>query len=103
VNTISIHVTVNGEARDVDVPPGSSLLSLLRARGEILHPVQQAFLDEDAMQCGACTSGMVISAVARLEQSPHPDENEIRKALAPHLCRCGVYSRAIRAVKRAAR
>ncbi|WP_429954222.1 (2Fe-2S)-binding protein (plasmid) [Agrobacterium vitis] len=73
------------------------------ADGDLLHPVQQAFLDEDAMQCGACTSGMVISAVALLENSPHPDDGEIRDALAPHLCRCGVYGRAIRAVKRAAR
>jgi aerobic-type carbon monoxide dehydrogenase small subunit (CoxS/CutS family) len=73
------------------------------AKGDVLHPVQQAFLDEDAMQCGACTSGMVISAVALLERSPHPGEAEIRDALAPHLCRCGVYGRVIRAVKRAAR
>lgn len=73
------------------------------ATGDVLHPVQQAFLDEDAMQCGACTSGMLISAVALLERRPHPGEDEIREALAPHLCRCGVYGRAIRAVQRAAR
>ncbi len=73
------------------------------ATGDTLHPVQQAFLDEDAMQCGACTSGMVISAVALLERSPHPDEDAIREALAHHLCRCGVYGRAIKAVIRAAR
>ena len=73
------------------------------AQGDLLHPVQQAFLEEDAMQCGACTSGMVISAVALLERTPHPEEDEIRAALAPHLCRCGVYGRVIRAVKRAAR
>jgi aerobic-type carbon monoxide dehydrogenase small subunit (CoxS/CutS family) len=70
------------------------------ADGEKLHPVQQAFLEEDAMQCGACTSGMVISSVALLERTAHPDEDEIRDALAPHLCRCGVYCRAIRAVRR---
>jgi nicotinate dehydrogenase subunit A len=67
-----------------------------------LHPVQRAFLDEDAMQCGYCISGMLISAAALLSQSPHPSDGEIREALAPHLCRCGVYLRAIRAVKRAA-
>jgi xanthine dehydrogenase iron-sulfur cluster and FAD-binding subunit A len=55
------------------------------------------------MQCGACTSGMVISAVALLERTPHPQEDEIRAALVPHLCRCGVYGRVIRAVQRAAR
>lgn len=73
------------------------------AQGDKLHPVQQAFLEEDAMQCGACTSGMVIATVALLERTPHPDEDEIRAALAPHLCRCGVYGRVIRAVQRAAR
>jgi aerobic-type carbon monoxide dehydrogenase small subunit (CoxS/CutS family) len=67
-----------------------------------LHPVQQAFLDEDAMQCGYCTGGMLISATALLEAVPDPTESEIRAALAPHLCRCGVYGRAIRAVQRAA-
>lgn len=67
-----------------------------------LHPVQRAFLDEDAIQCGYCISGMLISAAALLHHTPHPTEAEIRDALAPHLCRCGVYLRAIRAVKRAA-
>ena len=70
--------------------------------GATLHPVQRAFLEEDAMQCGYCISGMLISAVALLAQTPHPAETEICDALAPHLCRCGVYLRAIRAVKRAA-
>jgi aerobic-type carbon monoxide dehydrogenase small subunit (CoxS/CutS family) len=70
--------------------------------GATLHPVQRAFIEEDAMQCGYCTSGMLISAVALLAQTPHPAEAEIRDALAPHLCRCGIYLRAMRAVKRAA-
>jgi len=78
-------VTVEGLAKDAN-----------------LHPVQQAFVDEDAMQCGYCISGMLISAVALLARTPHPSDAEIRGALAPHLCRCGVYLRAIRAVKRAA-
>ena len=67
-----------------------------------LHPVQKAFAAEDAMQCGYCTSGMVISATALLERTPHPTEAEVRESLATNLCRCGVYTRAIRAVKRAA-
>jgi nicotinate dehydrogenase subunit A len=67
-----------------------------------LHPVQDAFIAEDAMQCGYCTSGMVISAAALLERTAHPSEPEIREALANNLCRCGVYGRAIRAVLRAA-
>jgi nicotinate dehydrogenase subunit A len=67
-----------------------------------LHPVQEAFVAEDAMQCGYCTSGMVISAAALLASSPKPSDAEIRDAMAANLCRCGVYDRAIRAVKRAA-
>ena len=66
-----------------------------------LHPVQAAFVKEDAMQCGACTSGMLISAVALLEENPHPGEEEIRESLSGHLCRCGAYSRIIRAVEEA--
>ena len=67
-----------------------------------LTPVQEAFVAEDAMQCGYCTSGMVISASALLERTPHPTEAEVRESLATNLCRCGVYGRAIRAVLRAA-
>lgn len=67
-----------------------------------LTPVQEAFAEEDAMQCGYCTSGMIISATALLAQDPRPSDAAIRDALANNLCRCGVYGRAIRAVKRAA-
>jgi len=67
-----------------------------------LHPVQRAFLEADALQCGYCTSGMVISAVALLAHTSHPTDDEIRDTLAPHLCRCGVYGRVLRAVKKAA-
>lgn len=73
------------------------------AREGELHPVQRAFVDEDAMQCGYCTTGMIISSIALLARTPSPSEDEIRAALAPHLCRCGVYGRVIRAVQRAAR
>ncbi len=68
-----------------------------------LHPVQEAFLKEDAMQCGACTSGMLISTVALLEENPHPQEEEIRDALSGHLCRCGVYGRIVKAALEASR
>ncbi len=64
--------------------------------------VQEAFAREGAMQCGYCTSGMVVSASALLARTTRPSEDEIRDALAPNLCRCGVYGRAIRAVQRAA-
>ncbi|RMX03579.1 (2Fe-2S)-binding protein [Corticibacter populi] len=72
------------------------------ARNGRLHPVQQAFIDEQAAQCGYCTAGMVIAAKALLDRSPRPDEGDIREAMAAHLCRCGTYHRIIRAVQRAA-
>ena len=72
------------------------------ADGDALHPIQAAFIAEDAMQCGYCTTGMLISAAALLENDPDPDETTIRETLARHLCRCGIYGRAIRAVQRAA-
>jgi aerobic-type carbon monoxide dehydrogenase small subunit (CoxS/CutS family) len=72
------------------------------ASGDTLHPVQRAFVDEDAMQCGYCTSGMIMSAVALLGATPHPSDDQIRHALNAHLCRCGVYMRVVRAVKSAA-
>jgi len=71
------------------------------ADGDRLHPLQQAFIDEDAMQCGYCTSGMLIGAAALLLQEPHPDEATIKERMANHLCRCGVYNRVVRAVQRA--
>lgn len=69
---------------------------------EALHPVQQAFLDEQAAQCGFCTAGMIVAAAALLDQNPQPGESDIRQALAVHLCRCGTYHRILRAVRRAA-
>ena len=67
-----------------------------------LHPVQQAFLDEAAFQCGYCTAGMLLTTVALLERDPHPDDDTIRGALADSVCRCGTYPRILRAVHRAA-
>jgi nicotinate dehydrogenase subunit A len=148
-----ITLNVNGRRQEIDVPPGTTLLSALRddlgltgtrygcghgacgscyvladgnpvpacmwtadqavgkdivtieglATPAGLHPVQRAFIEEDAMQCGYCTGGMIISAAALLAHSPNPTNAEIRAALTPHLCRCGVYGRVLRAVRRAAR
>src|SRR4029077_58846 len=67
-----------------------------------LHPVQQAFIDEQAAQCGYCTSGMVMAAVGLLRDRPRPREREVRRALDGNLCRCGTYGRIIRAVLTAA-
>jgi aerobic-type carbon monoxide dehydrogenase small subunit (CoxS/CutS family) len=150
---VKIQLSVNGERHEMDVPPNTSLLSVLRddlnltgtrygcgrgqcgacyviadgravasclltadqaarmelttveglASGSTLHPVQQAFVENDAMQCGYCTSGMVISAAALLARDPSPDETSIRDALAGNLCRCGVYGRAIKAVLKLSR
>ena len=67
-----------------------------------MHPVQQAVVDEQAAQCGYCTAGMIMSAVALLRANPAPDQAEIRSALDGNLCRCGSQQRIVRAVLRAA-
>lgn len=68
-----------------------------------LHPLQEAFLDIEAMQCGYCTSGMIMSAVALLKKSPDPDEAEIRQFMQGNICRCGTYPRIVAAVGMAAK
>ena len=67
-----------------------------------LHPLQQAFVDTQAAQCGYCISGMVMSAKALLDRNPRPSDTEIRQALAGNLCRCATYLEILAAVKRAA-
>ena len=67
-----------------------------------LHPVQEAFVQEQAAQCGYCLNGMVITAVALLKENPHHDDSAIREGLYRSLCRCGSHARVMRAVKRAA-
>ena len=67
-----------------------------------IHPVQQAFVDEQAAQCGYCLNGMVMMAVALLERNPDPDEAAVRRELSGNLCRCGTHVEIIRAVLRAA-
>jgi aerobic carbon-monoxide dehydrogenase small subunit len=73
------------------------------AQGDRLHPVQQAFVDAGAFQCGFCTPGMIIAAVSLLTQSPRPSEEEVRATMDGNLCRCGGYLRIIDAVQRASR
>jgi aerobic-type carbon monoxide dehydrogenase small subunit (CoxS/CutS family) len=72
------------------------------AAGGRLHPLQRAFLDEGGVQCGFCTPGMLISAAALLEHTPHPTEEQVRLALSGNLCRCTGYQGIARAVLRAA-
>ncbi len=68
---------------------------------EQVHPVQQAFLEEQAAQCGYCTNGMIIATTALLWETPHPTDTQIRQALDGNLCRCGSHLRIMRAVRRA--
>jgi aerobic-type carbon monoxide dehydrogenase small subunit (CoxS/CutS family) len=72
------------------------------ARGDVLHPVQQAFLDEGAMQCGYCMSGMILGASALLRQKPNPTDEEIVAGMNGYLCRCNGYIKIVRAIHRAA-
>jgi nicotinate dehydrogenase subunit A len=65
------------------------------------HPLQTAFIEEQAMQCGYCTSGLLMAAAALLKRNAHPSESEIRQALDQNLCRCGVHNRVVRAVRKA--
>ena len=67
-----------------------------------LSPVQQAFLDVEAFQCGYCTSGMILSATALLREHPHPTDHQIVEYMDGNICRCGTYSRIVAAIKRAA-
>jgi carbon-monoxide dehydrogenase small subunit len=146
---VLIRTTVNGAEREVDVPPATSLLTLLRdglgltgsknaceqgecgscsvwLDGELvcsclvpavqadgsdvrtvealadnggLHPVQEAFLDAGAVQCGFCTPGLVVAVADLLAREPHPSEETIREALAGNLCRCTGYEKILDAVR----
>jgi len=68
-----------------------------------LHPVQQAFLDADAMQCGWCTPGMILGAVGLLARTPRPTDAEIVSGMNGHICRCGTYPRVVKAIREAAK
>jgi carbon-monoxide dehydrogenase small subunit len=146
---VLIRTTVNGAERAVDVPPATSLLTLLRDELELtgsknaceqgecgscsvwldgelvcsclvpavqadgadvrtvealadnggLHPVQEAFLDAGAVQCGFCTPGLVVAVADLLAREPHPSEDAIREALAGNLCRCTGYQKIVDAVR----
>jgi aerobic-type carbon monoxide dehydrogenase small subunit (CoxS/CutS family) len=67
-----------------------------------LHPVQQALIDEQALQCGYCFNGMIVKAAELLSRTPQPSDPQIRSAMNGHLCRCGTYPRVVRAIHRAA-
>jgi aerobic-type carbon monoxide dehydrogenase small subunit (CoxS/CutS family) len=73
------------------------------ADGEKLHPVQQAFVDNDAMQCGYCTPGMILNATALLKKNPEPTRKEIIDGMDGNLCRCGAHTRIIKAIESASK
>jgi aerobic-type carbon monoxide dehydrogenase small subunit (CoxS/CutS family) len=72
-------------------------------RGGRLHPLQQAFIDEHALQCGYCTAGMIMAGVALLERTPSPTDDEIVRGMNGNVCRCGTYPEIVAAIKRAAK
>lgn len=72
------------------------------ARGDRLHPLQQAFIDTQAMQCGYCTAGMIMAGAALLERTPSPSTDDIVRAMNGNVCRCGTYPEIVAAIKRAA-
>jgi carbon-monoxide dehydrogenase small subunit len=79
---------------------GSDILTIegLQKGGQ-LHPIQKAFIDHGAVQCGFCTPGMILSAKALLDSSPHPSEEEIKHAISGNLCRCTGYKKIIEAIR----
>ena len=91
--------TLNGAAVSVDAPGDASLLHVLRGPLGLSGPRFCC----GAEQCGWCLPGILVSAAALLAADPDPDDGTIRRALDPHLCRCGSHNRILRAVKRAAR
>src|SRR5258706_7281436 len=85
--------------------PGHDITTIEGLAGvgaDALHPIQQAFLDEQAAQCGYCINGIMMSAKALLDANPDPDDAQIAAALDRHLCRCGTHVRIFRAIRRAA-
>jgi nicotinate dehydrogenase subunit A len=96
-----------------DVAVRSCVMPLSAVRGKVvtleglgtearLHPLQRAFIEEQAVQCGYCINGMIMQSAALLKRTPKPTENQVRQELAANLCRCGTHLRIVRAVMRAA-
>jgi nicotinate dehydrogenase subunit A len=87
------------EVKDI----GGRAITTLEGLGTVKkpHPIQKAFMDEQALQCGYCTNGFIMSTKALLDKNPKPSDADIKEALAGNLCRCGTHTRILRAVKRA--
>jgi len=113
-----ISLKVNGKTHALNVDPSTPLLYVLRDNLELhgprfgcglaqcgacsVLPLQAAFIQEQAAQCGFCMNGILINSKALLDKNPNPTEDDIKRALDPILCRCGSHLRVIRAVQRAA-
>ena len=102
-------VTVDGEAVNSCLYPvpeveGKAVTTIEGIAGKdgTLHPLQQAFIENNGVQCGFCTSGMIMAAKSLLDQSPAPTEGEIRKAIAGNLCRCTGYVQIVESIEKAA-
>lgn len=90
-----ITLAVDAEGRSIKTIEGM-------ANGNVLHPVQRVFLEQDALQCGFCTSGQILTMSALLEKNPSPSEDEIRQEMSGNLCRCGAYVKILAAGKKLA-
>ena len=101
-------VLLDGEAKNscitpVDSAAGREITTIEGlAKGNDLHPVQEAFIEHTAFQCAFCTPGFIMSVVALLSRNPQPDDRQIRSALTGNICRCGTYVRILQAAKSAA-
>jgi nicotinate dehydrogenase subunit A len=101
-------VIVNGETIRSCVMPVAAVrnrhVTTLEGLGTLAkpHPLQAAFIEEQAAQCGYCIGGMIMTAKVLLDRNPHPSEEQIKQALEGHLCRCGTHLRIVRAIQRAA-
>jgi aerobic-type carbon monoxide dehydrogenase small subunit (CoxS/CutS family) len=100
-------VLIDGEATRSCITPvtsaGGREITTIEglANGDELHPVQKAFVEHTAFQCAYCTSGFIMSSAALLDRNPSPSDAQIQSALSGHICRCGAYSRILKAVKSA--
>ena len=101
-------VLLDGEAKNACITPVDSAAGLEittiegLAKGDDLHPVQEAFIEHTAFQCAFCTPGFIMSVVALFSRNPQPNDRQIRAALTGNICRCGTYVRILRATKAAA-
>lgn len=102
-------VLINGNPRKSCITPvgavGQKQVTTIEglAQGDHLHPLQQAFLDEEAMQCAYCTSGMIMAGVALLNTNRNPSEAQISQFMEGNICRCGTHPRIVAAIRRAAK